>query len=127
MAEDMRLLLDADQILARWLVDANEEHSIRDLVQGTWPPAEWCRQANLPEMAQLSGRLGLLHELALAALPRRRPPTWNTYCPPTNSSWIWWTRWRRPKSAGNSHRAAGGPRRVKCPAERHARRPAYEC
>lgn len=70
MAEDMRLLLDADQILARWLVDANEEHSIRDLVQELGRLQAGAAQANLPEMAQLSGRLGLLHELALAALPQ---------------------------------------------------------
>lgn len=70
MAEDMRLLLDADQILARWLVDANEEHTIRDLVQELGRLQAGAAQANLPEMAQLSGRLGLLHELALAALPQ---------------------------------------------------------
>ncbi|HMY38758.1 MAG TPA: Hpt domain-containing protein, partial [Marinagarivorans sp.] len=70
MAEDMRLLLDADQILARWLHDANEEHTIRDLVQELGRLQAGAAQANLPTMAELSGRLALLHELALAALPQ---------------------------------------------------------
>lgn len=70
MAEDMRLLLDADQILTRWLDDASQESSIRDLVEELGRLQAGAAQANLPEMAQLSGRLALLHELALAALPQ---------------------------------------------------------
>ncbi|HEY6527555.1 MAG TPA: Hpt domain-containing protein [Cellvibrionaceae bacterium] len=70
MAEDMRLLLDADQILNRWQHDASEDQTVRNLVEELGRLQAGAAQANLPEMAQFSGHLALLHELALVALPQ---------------------------------------------------------
>lgn len=70
MAEEMRLLLEADLILERWQFDHTEDKSIRDLVQELGRLQAGAAQANLVEMAEFSGTLALIHELALVALPQ---------------------------------------------------------
>ncbi len=65
MAEEMRLLLDADQILLRWQHNPMEHSGIPPLIAELECLETGAIQANLPEMAKLSAELSHLHELAL--------------------------------------------------------------
>lgn len=57
MAEEMKLLLDADQILLRWQKNLSDRTEIDPLVTELTTLQEGANQANLPEMAQLSALL----------------------------------------------------------------------
>jgi chemosensory pili system protein ChpA (sensor histidine kinase/response regulator) len=66
MAEEMRLLLDADQILLRWCHEGDNA-AIRPLIDELNRLEAGAQQANLPEMAKLSAELCHVHELCLAS------------------------------------------------------------
>ena len=62
MAEEMLLLLDADQLLTRWESDTANTDQIVDLISELSKLAEGAAQANLPDMALLSESLRCVYE-----------------------------------------------------------------
>ncbi len=65
MAEEMKLLLDADMLLDRWRSDGHNDQ-IPDLITELTTLEAGAQQANLPDMAKLSLQLRSAHEAALA-------------------------------------------------------------
>lgn len=76
MAEEMTLLLDADELLDRWQAANSDEaaepdrgnvrNQVSDLVSELTTLEEGARQANLNDMADLSAALKEIHERAMA-------------------------------------------------------------
>ena len=66
MAEEMKLLLDADQILERWRTDLSNRSDIEPLVTELTTLHAGAKQANLPEMASLSELLQAIYHRCLA-------------------------------------------------------------
>jgi chemosensory pili system protein ChpA (sensor histidine kinase/response regulator) len=62
MAEEMKLLLDADDILRNWQADLSNHTQIRPLVAELTTLESGATQANLPEMAELSELLRAIYE-----------------------------------------------------------------
>ncbi|MFT5082628.1 MAG: chemosensory pili system protein ChpA (sensor histidine kinase/response regulator) [Lentisphaeria bacterium] len=72
MAEEMALLLDADQLLNRWKVTGCHVAELDELLKELTVLEEGARQANLYAMEKLSALLKQLHESAIA---QAQPPT----------------------------------------------------
>ncbi len=66
MAEEMKLLLDADKILRRWQTDLSDRSEIDPLVAELTTLQTGAKQANLPEMAALSEVLHAIYHRCLA-------------------------------------------------------------
>lgn len=61
MAEEMTLLLEADQLLAQWQNNPGELERIDDVIRELTTLEQGAQQANLPDMASLSQRLSTVH------------------------------------------------------------------
>ncbi len=70
MAEDIKLLLDADEVLERWQADLSSTHELPAMMAELKTLEIGAAQANFPEMAKLSGQL---HDLYSAALEYLAP------------------------------------------------------
>lgn len=64
MAEEMNLLLDADQLVSNWQAQTCEEEQLKSIVKELRTLETGARQANLPDMAGLSAQLYTLYEQA---------------------------------------------------------------
>ncbi len=65
MAEDIRLLLDADEVVQRWQADITHTSELPAMMAELKTLESGAEQANLPKMAQLSGQLHGLYEATL--------------------------------------------------------------
>ncbi|MDZ7924006.1 MAG: Hpt domain-containing protein [Marinagarivorans sp.] len=70
MAEEIKLLLDADEVLERWQIDLSSTHELPAMMTELKTLEIGAAQANFPSMAQLSGQL---HDLYSAALEYLAP------------------------------------------------------
>lgn len=61
MAEEMTLLLEADQLLAQWQNNPGQLDRIDDVIRELTTLEQGAQQANLPDMANLSQRLSAIH------------------------------------------------------------------
>ncbi len=62
MAEEMNLLLDADQLLENWQVSGSDDGNVVPVMQELSTLEKGAEQANLPDMAALSAQLRTLYE-----------------------------------------------------------------
>jgi len=65
MAEEMTLLLDADELVDRWCHDVTSEQRMPSLVSELKTLSEGAEQAKLPDMASLAMRLVDIYEILL--------------------------------------------------------------
>lgn len=65
MAEDIRLLLDADEVLERWQADIAHTSELPAMMAELKTLESGAEQANFPPMAKLSGQLHNLYEATL--------------------------------------------------------------